>query len=96
MNGVIEAVGYSAAIMEIIMGVPQAVQTFKQRRETKALSGLSLPSNLLMFFHTILWCIYGSWAPDLPILLAHGLSTPVYGVTCYYILRARGRAASTP
>lgn len=90
MNGVIEAVGYSAAIMEIIMGVPQAVQTFKQRSDARAISGLSLSSNLLMFFHTVLWCIYGIWAPDFPILIAHALSTPIYGVTCYYILKVRG------
>lgn len=85
----IVALGYAAAVIEIIMGVPQAWQSFRQRNDHEALRGISFGSQLLMFLHTLMWAIWAIATNSIPVLLAHGLAIPIYGMVCFYILRSR-------
>lgn len=83
--------GYVAAVLEIVMGMPQARQSYQQRKDDKALSGVSLPGQLLMLFHTVLWVAYGILTVEIPITLAHSVAVPVYFLTVYYVTRSRLR-----
>ena len=81
-------IGYAAAVIEILMGLPQAIQSYKQRNDYVALSGISLASQGLMFFHTLMWCFYAIAVTEIPVLLAHAPAIPIYGLVCLLIIRA--------
>lgn len=91
---IILAIGYAAALLEVLMGMPQAIQSFKQRNDDKALAGVSLPSMVLMFIHTLMWVVYAVATTEIPVLLAHAFSLPVYGSICFFVYRSRRRTGN--
>lgn len=92
MDMSVEILGYVAAVVEIIMGVPQAWQSFRQRKDDAALAGVSLPGTTLMLAHALIWCIYAVLIGNAPIFLAHIVSVPVFAATVYFVLRSRLRS----
>lgn len=68
-TALIDMVGYAAAVLGIIMFVPQAVQMWRTK-ETKA---VSLMTFLITFVATLLWLTYGFLTQAKPVILVNSV-----------------------
>lgn len=70
-------VGFLATTTSFIRFLPQAVQTWKQRKDSHALSGLSLPTQWLTFVNSLLWILYGVLLGELWVAMPSLLNAPM-------------------
>lgn len=55
----VSLVGFAATSTSLLRLIPQAVQTYNQRKDYEALRGLSLATQWLTLANSLLWIIYG-------------------------------------
>ena len=61
--------GIFANITSLVLWLPQARTTWKNRNNAQALSGVSVGTQIITAMNTIFWCIYG--------LLIHDFWLPI-------------------
>ncbi|GGC94856.1 SemiSWEET family sugar transporter [Enterococcus wangshanyuanii] len=54
-----DIIGALANLTSLILWIPQAKTTWKNRNDPQALEGVSIGTQILVAINTILWCIYG-------------------------------------
>lgn len=52
-------IGFTANFISLVLWIPQAITTYKNKENPSALQGISYMTQLLVCMNTILWCIYG-------------------------------------
>ena len=70
-------VGFLATTTSFIRFLPQAVQTWKQRKDANALSGLSLPTQWLTLINSLLWIMYGFLLQEIWVAMPSLLNAPM-------------------
>ena len=71
----IEALGYLAGVGTTIAFWPQVWQTFR----TRNVSGISLPTYIILTTGMLLWCVYGWLTNAWPIVIANFISASMAG-----------------
>lgn len=71
------AVGFLATTTSFVRFLPQAIQTWKQRNDSHALSGLSLSTQWLTLTNSILWIIYGLLLGEIWVAMPSLLNAPM-------------------
>lgn len=70
MHSVINAIGYTAASINVVILLPQVIKTVRTKK-TRDLSKLTFS---LMDTAAILWLIYGMSTKSLPLIMANGFT----------------------
>lgn len=83
----IDVLGLAAATLTTCAFVPQVVSTFK----TKDVSGISLPTYVIITLGLALWLIYGLLKNDLPIIVSNIFMVTFTGSICAMKLIYQGR-----
>ena len=81
--------GFLATTTSFIRFLPQAIQSWRQRRDHEALSGLSLPTQWLTFVNSLLWITYGFLLSELWVAMPSLLNAPMALFVIVLILRSR-------
>ena len=55
----INFIGFIANVTSLILWIPQARTTYANRKDKKALKGISYGTQIIASINTIFWCIYG-------------------------------------
>lgn len=55
----INFIGALANISSLVLWLPQARRTWKNRNKSEALKGISIVTQIIVIINTTLWCIYG-------------------------------------
>jgi MtN3 and saliva related transmembrane protein len=80
-----EITGMIAATLTTAAYVPQAYKTIK----TRSTHDLSIGTFSMLFTGTILWCVYGVYLNNLPMMLANGITAGLAGIILVLKLMAK-------
>ncbi|MBD3748219.1 MAG: SemiSWEET transporter [Sphingobacteriales bacterium] len=83
MDKLITIIGMLAAIGTTISFLPQALKIIK----TKDTKSISLSMYILFVSGVLLWLIYGILKPDLPIMIANGITLILAGIILYFKIK---------
>lgn len=84
-------VGWLAAACSAVSMTPQAISALRG----SDLSGVSLPTYLLIFTAVTLWLIYGALIGDYPLIATNILSFCTSGIVLLSLLRQRAKRDKT-
>lgn len=82
-------VGFLATTTSFIRFLPQAIQTWKQRNDAHALSGLSLPTQWLTLVNSLLWIVYGFLLGEIWVAMPSLLNAPMALFVIMLIISSR-------
>ena len=84
-------VGFLATTTSFIRFLPQAIQTWKQRNDAHALSGLSLPTQWLTLVNSLLWIVYGFLLGEIWVSMPSLLNAPMALFVIVLIIHSRNK-----
>lgn len=70
MPGIVETIGFAAALLSTFCWLPQAIKVLRDK-ETRA---ISLPGMITMIIAVALWLAYGFALHDWPLIAANAVS----------------------
>lgn len=80
-------IGFLANLTSLILWIPQAKTTWKNRNNNEALKGISLTTQVFVICNTLLWCIYGLIINNFWLPLGTVIILPLALITIYLKLR---------
>jgi uncharacterized protein with PQ loop repeat len=94
---VLSVVGFLATTTSLVRLLPQAVRTYRQRRDPPALAGVSLPTQWLTFANSCLWLTFGvlltmssqAGPSALWVAAPSAVNAPVALAVIYWVTRGR-------
>lgn len=80
---IVNVLGAAANLSSLILWIPQARTTWKNRNNLKALQGISIGTQLIVVVNTILWCIYGISIKNVWLPLGTIIILPLASLTIF-------------
>lgn len=80
--------GFLANLTSMILWIPQAATTWKNRKNPYVLQGINIWTQVITACNTIFWCMYGMINKDLWLMLGTIIILPLALMTIYLKLRA--------
>ncbi|MBP1047113.1 hypothetical protein I6N96_12600 [Enterococcus sp. BWM-S5] len=85
---IINILGAIANLTSLILWVPQAKTTWKNRNNIQALSGVSIATQIIVAINTILWCVYGLLISNIWLPLGTIIILPLATLTIFLKLKS--------
>lgn len=85
----VEAIGFLAAIVSFVIFLPQALRTWRVRRDPIALAGISIGTQWLILCNATLWGAYAFLTEAFWVGAPGILNAPLAIFTIFLVLRAR-------
>lgn len=85
--GVIELIGFSAALLTSLCNLPQLLRVLRKRKT----AGISIRTYLLLCSGLCLWVIYGVASRDIPIMAANSVSLLLTLPILFIVIKKRYR-----
>lgn len=87
-------IGALANLTSLLLWIPQAKTTWRNRSNKQALLGVSIGTQIIVVINTVLWCVYGLMISNVWLPLGTIIILPLASITIFLKLKSKRPAVS--
>lgn len=84
-----DMIGALANLTSLLLWIPQAKTTWRNRKNKSALLGVSIGTQIIVVVNTVLWCIYGLMISNIWLPMGTAIILPLASVTIFLKLKSK-------